>query len=94
MKEKKEKKISYLINFESLEQREEFKELLGVVRYKSILEVAGALIKVLRSYEKGLKQMREKLMEVEYLLGEFPNSKELIKMRKSLIKKLYKRGEL
>ena len=55
MKEKKEKKISYLINFESLEQREEFKELLGVVRYKSILEVAGALIKVLRSYEKGLK---------------------------------------
>ncbi len=38
--------------------------------------------------------MKEKLMEVEYLLGEFPNSKELIKMRKSLIKKLYKRGEL
>ena len=38
--------------------------------------------------------MREKLMEIEYLLGEFPNSKELIKMRKSLIKKLYKKGEL
>ena len=55
MKEKKEKKISYLISFESLEQREEFKELLGVVRYKSNLEVAGALIKALRSYEKGLK---------------------------------------
>ncbi len=55
MKEKKEKKISYLINFESLEQREEFKKLLGVVRYKSILEVAEAMIKVLRSYEKGLK---------------------------------------
>ena len=36
--------------------------------------------------------MREKLYEVEYLLGEFPNSKELIKMRKSLIKKLYKIG--
>ena len=38
--------------------------------------------------------MREKLYEVEYLLGEFPNSKELSKMRKSLIKKLYKKGEL
>ena len=38
--------------------------------------------------------MREKLMEVEYLLGEFPNSKELSKMRRSLIKRLYKRGEL
>ena len=55
MKEKKEKKISYLISFENLGQREEFKELLGVVRYKSNLEVTGALIKVLRSYEKGLK---------------------------------------
>ena len=54
-KEKKEKKISYLISFESLGQREEFKELLGVIRYKSNLEVTGALIKVLRSYEKGLK---------------------------------------
>ena len=38
--------------------------------------------------------MREKLMEIEYLLGEFPNSKELIKMRRSLIKRLYKKGEL
>ena len=55
MKEKKEKKISYLINFESLEQREEFKELLGVVRYKSNLEVTEAMIEALRIYEKGLK---------------------------------------
>ena len=38
--------------------------------------------------------MKEKLMEVEYLLGEFPNNKELSKMRRKLIKKLYKRGEL
>ena len=38
--------------------------------------------------------MKEKLMEVECLLGEFPNSKELSKMRKKLIKKLYKKGEL
>ena len=55
MKEKKEKKISYLISFESLEQREEFKELLGVVRYKSNLEVAEAVLEALRSYEKGLR---------------------------------------
>ena len=51
----KRKKISYLINFESEKQREEFKSLLGVVRYKSILEVTEAVIKALRSYEKGLK---------------------------------------
>ena len=51
----KEKKISYLINFESLEQREEFKKILGVVRYKSILEVAEAVLEALRSYEKGLR---------------------------------------
>lgn len=38
--------------------------------------------------------MKDKLNEVEYLLGEFPNSKELFKMRRSLIKRLYKRGEL
>ena len=38
--------------------------------------------------------MKEKLMEVEYLLGEFPNNKELSKMKRKLIKKLYKRGEL
>ena len=38
--------------------------------------------------------MREKLMEVEYLLGEFPNNKKLSKMRRSLIKRLYKKGEL
>ncbi len=55
MKEKKKKKISYLISFESGKQREEFKTLLGVVRYKSNLEVAEAILKVLRSYEKGLK---------------------------------------
>ena len=51
----KEKKIGYQISFKSLEQREEFKKLLGIVRYKSNLEVAGTIIKVLRSYEKGLK---------------------------------------
>ena len=51
----KEKKIGYQINFKSLEQREEFKKLLRVVRYKSNLEVTEAMIKVLRSYEKGLK---------------------------------------
>ena len=53
--EKKEKKISYLINFESLEQREEFKKILGVVRYKSNLEVTEAMIEALRRFEKGLK---------------------------------------
>ena len=51
----KRKKISYLINFESEKQREEFKSLLGVVRYKSILEVTEAVLEALRSYEKGLK---------------------------------------
>ena len=51
----KEKKISYLINFESLEQREEFKTLLGIVRYKSNLEVTEAMIEALRSFEKGLE---------------------------------------
>ena len=51
----KEKKISYLINFESEKQREEFKSLLGVVRYKSILEVTEAIIEALRRFEKGLK---------------------------------------
>ncbi len=51
----KQKKISYLISFKDEEQREEFKKLLGVVRYKSNLEVAEAILKVLRSYEKGLK---------------------------------------
>ena len=55
MKEKKEKKISYLISFESLEQREEFKKLLGIVRYKSNLEVTEVVIEALRSFEKGLK---------------------------------------
>ena len=38
--------------------------------------------------------MREKLYEIEYLLGEIPNSKELSKMIRSLIKRLYKKGEL
>ena len=41
--------------FNDLEQREEFKKLLGVVRYKSNLEVTEAMIEALRSYEKGLK---------------------------------------
>ena len=59
MKEKKEKKISYLISFESEEQREVFRKLLGVIKYKSNfksnLEVTEAMIEALRSFEKGLK---------------------------------------
>ena len=51
----KEKNISDLINFKSLKQREDFKKLLGIVRYKSILEVSEAIIEALRSFEKGLK---------------------------------------
>ena len=51
----KEKKIGYQISFKSVEQREEFKKLLGKVRYKYNLEVAEAMIEALRSYEKGLK---------------------------------------
>ena len=51
----KEKKIGYQISFKSLEQREEFKELLGVVRYKSNLEAAEAISEALRRFEKGLK---------------------------------------
>ena len=51
----KEKKIGYHISFKSLEQREEFKKLLGVVRYKSNLEVPEVVIEALRSFGKGLK---------------------------------------
>lgn len=54
----KEKKIGYHISFKSLEQREEFKKLLGIVRYKSNLEVPEVpevVIEALRSFEKGLK---------------------------------------
>ena len=51
----KEKKISYLISFKDEDQREEFKKILGVVRYKSNLEVTEAMIEALRSFEKGLK---------------------------------------
>ena len=51
----KKKKISYLINFESEEQREVFRKLIGIVRYKSNLEVAEVVIEALMSYEKGLK---------------------------------------
>ena len=51
----KEKKIGYQISFNSVEQREEFKKLLGIVRYKSNLEAAEAMIEALRSFEKGLK---------------------------------------
>ena len=51
----KEKKISYLINFESEEQREVFRKLIGVIKYKSNLEVTEAMIEALMSYEKGLK---------------------------------------
>ena len=50
----KEKKIGYQISFSSVEQRKEFKKLLGIVRYKSNLEVAEVLIEALRSFEKGL----------------------------------------
>lgn len=51
----KKKKIGYPISFNSVEQREEFKKLLGVVRYKSKLEVTEAILEALRSFEKGLK---------------------------------------
>ena len=51
----KEKKIGYQISFKSVEQREEFKKLLGIVRYKSNLKVIASMIEALRSYEKGLK---------------------------------------
>ena len=51
----KEKKIGYQISFKSVEQREEFKKILGIVRYKSNLEVTEAMIEALRSFEKGLK---------------------------------------
>ena len=51
----KQKKISYLISFKDEDQRKEFKKLLGVVRYKSNLEVTEAMIEALRRFEKGLK---------------------------------------
>lgn len=51
----KQKKISYLISFKDEDQREEFKKLLGIVRYKSNLEVTEAMIEALRNFEKGLK---------------------------------------
>ena len=51
----KEKKIGYQISFKSVDQREEFKKILGVVRYKSNLEVTEVVIEALRSFEKGLK---------------------------------------
>ncbi len=51
----KQKKISYLISFKDEDQREEFKKLLGIVRYKTNLEVPEAVIEALRSFEKGLK---------------------------------------
>ena len=51
----KQKKIAYLISFKDDDQREEFKKLLGIVRYKSNLEVPEAMIEALMSYEKGLK---------------------------------------
>lgn len=53
------KRISYLINFESEEQREVFRKLIGVIKYKSNfksnIEVTEAMIEALRSFEKGLK---------------------------------------
>ena len=51
----KEKKIGYEISFKTLEQREEFKKLLGIVRYKTNLEVPEVVIEALRGFEKGLK---------------------------------------
>ena len=51
----KEKKIGYQISFKSLEQREEFKKILGVVRYKTNLEAPEVVIEALRTFEKGLK---------------------------------------
>ena len=55
----KQKKISYLISFESEEQREVFRKLIGVIKYKSNfksnLEVTEVVLEALRSYEKGLK---------------------------------------
>ena len=55
----KEKKISYLINFVSENQRELFRKLIGVIKYKSNfksnLEVTEAIIEALRSYEKELR---------------------------------------
>lgn len=51
----KEKKIGYQISFSSVEQREEFKKLLGIIRYKSNLEVTEVVLEALRSFEKGLK---------------------------------------
>ena len=51
----KEKKIGYQISFKSLDQREEFKKILGIVRYKSNLEVTEAVLEALRSYEKELR---------------------------------------
>ena len=52
---KKKKNIGYQISFKTLEQREEFKKLLGIVRYKSNLEVTEVVLEALRSFEKGLK---------------------------------------
>ncbi len=51
----KQKKISYLISFKDEDQREEFKKILGIVRYKTNLEVQEAMIKALKTLEKGLK---------------------------------------
>ncbi len=51
----KEKKIGYQISFKSLKQREEFKKILGIARYKSKREVTEAILEALRSFEKGLK---------------------------------------
>ena len=51
----KEKKIGYQISFKSLEQREDFKKLLGIVRYKSNLEVTEVVMEALRTYERMLR---------------------------------------
>ena len=52
---KKEKKVTYLINFRWDEDREDFKKLLGIVRYKSNLGVTEAIIEALRTYERMLR---------------------------------------
>ena len=51
----KEKNISYLISFMFNEDREEFKNILKTIRYKTGLEVAEAIIQALKKYEEGLK---------------------------------------
>ena len=50
-----ERKISYLISFMFVEDREEFKNILKTIRYKTDLGVTEAIIQALKKYEEGLK---------------------------------------